>query len=229
MTGLNESTVRVHLFRAARKLRGLLGGNRDDDAAAPHRTTPLRVLSRRARGEALDPQAARSPADCARLRAPRYAELVAFMDGMRQRCRSAKPTRFSRRAPARAAAADLARLEQAHRSARVISFPGGTLRPVTTRPALTARGSPPRPPPVCSSAWPSAASVLSGSNAVQHAVRVRSGRVNRADDGRAACRRSRRCGQHNAGRVAGRRRVPDGTGTGARAAAHAANCSRSMR
>jgi RNA polymerase sigma-70 factor, ECF subfamily len=27
MTGLNESTVRVHLFRAARKLRGLLGGH----------------------------------------------------------------------------------------------------------------------------------------------------------------------------------------------------------
>ena len=26
MTGMNESTVRVHLFRAARKLRGLLGG-----------------------------------------------------------------------------------------------------------------------------------------------------------------------------------------------------------
>jgi RNA polymerase sigma-70 factor (ECF subfamily) len=26
MTGLNESTVRVHLFRAARRLRGLLGG-----------------------------------------------------------------------------------------------------------------------------------------------------------------------------------------------------------
>jgi RNA polymerase sigma-70 factor (ECF subfamily) len=26
MTGLNESTVRVHLFRAARKLRGVLGG-----------------------------------------------------------------------------------------------------------------------------------------------------------------------------------------------------------
>jgi RNA polymerase sigma-70 factor (ECF subfamily) len=26
MTGLNESTVRVHLFRAVRKLRGLLGG-----------------------------------------------------------------------------------------------------------------------------------------------------------------------------------------------------------
>jgi RNA polymerase sigma-70 factor (ECF subfamily) len=28
MTGLNESTVRVHLFRAVRKLRGLLGGKR---------------------------------------------------------------------------------------------------------------------------------------------------------------------------------------------------------
>jgi RNA polymerase sigma-70 factor (ECF subfamily) len=28
ITGLNESTVRVHLFRAARKLRGLLGGKR---------------------------------------------------------------------------------------------------------------------------------------------------------------------------------------------------------
>jgi RNA polymerase sigma-70 factor (ECF subfamily) len=28
MTGLKESTVRVHLFRAARKLRGLLGGQR---------------------------------------------------------------------------------------------------------------------------------------------------------------------------------------------------------
>src|SRR5919201_2102231 len=28
MTGLNESTVRVHLFRAARKLRGLLGAKR---------------------------------------------------------------------------------------------------------------------------------------------------------------------------------------------------------
>jgi RNA polymerase sigma-70 factor (ECF subfamily) len=28
MTGLKESTVRVHLFRAARKLRGLLGGHR---------------------------------------------------------------------------------------------------------------------------------------------------------------------------------------------------------
>lgn len=27
MTGINESTVRVHLFRAARKLRGLLGGH----------------------------------------------------------------------------------------------------------------------------------------------------------------------------------------------------------
>jgi RNA polymerase sigma-70 factor, ECF subfamily len=27
ITGLNESTVRVHLFRAARKLRGLLGGS----------------------------------------------------------------------------------------------------------------------------------------------------------------------------------------------------------
>jgi DNA-directed RNA polymerase specialized sigma24 family protein len=26
MMGLKESTVRVHLFRAARKLRGLLGG-----------------------------------------------------------------------------------------------------------------------------------------------------------------------------------------------------------
>ena len=26
ITGLNESTVRVHLFRASRKLRGLLGG-----------------------------------------------------------------------------------------------------------------------------------------------------------------------------------------------------------
>jgi RNA polymerase sigma-70 factor (ECF subfamily) len=26
ITGLNESTVRVHLFRAARKLRSLLGG-----------------------------------------------------------------------------------------------------------------------------------------------------------------------------------------------------------
>lgn len=28
ITGLNESTVRVHLFRAARKLRGLLGGKK---------------------------------------------------------------------------------------------------------------------------------------------------------------------------------------------------------
>lgn len=28
MTGLNESTVRVHLFRAARKLRAMLGGSR---------------------------------------------------------------------------------------------------------------------------------------------------------------------------------------------------------
>jgi DNA-directed RNA polymerase specialized sigma24 family protein len=27
MIGLNESTVRVHLFRAARKLRALLGGH----------------------------------------------------------------------------------------------------------------------------------------------------------------------------------------------------------
>jgi RNA polymerase sigma-70 factor (ECF subfamily) len=27
MTGINESTVRVHLFRAARKLRGFLGGS----------------------------------------------------------------------------------------------------------------------------------------------------------------------------------------------------------
>lgn len=30
MTGLNESTVRVHLFRAIRKLRGLLGPKRED-------------------------------------------------------------------------------------------------------------------------------------------------------------------------------------------------------
>ena len=33
LTGLNESTVRVHLFRAIRKLRGLLAA--DPDAAAP--------------------------------------------------------------------------------------------------------------------------------------------------------------------------------------------------
>lgn len=31
MTGLNESTVRVHLFRAIRKLRGLLGPKREDE------------------------------------------------------------------------------------------------------------------------------------------------------------------------------------------------------
>ena len=32
MTGLNESTVRVHLFRAIRKLRGLLSGQKTEDA-----------------------------------------------------------------------------------------------------------------------------------------------------------------------------------------------------
>ena len=35
MTGLNESTVRVHLFRAARKLRGLLGGKPEKARALP--------------------------------------------------------------------------------------------------------------------------------------------------------------------------------------------------
>ena len=56
MTGLNESTVRVHLFRAIRKLRGAVDGGRntsgsflirilDDDATAPHiwTTRPGRI------------------------------------------------------------------------------------------------------------------------------------------------------------------------------------------
>jgi len=42
MTGLNESTVRVHLFRAIRKLRGLLAPRAGDEAqpAAPRRRRP---------------------------------------------------------------------------------------------------------------------------------------------------------------------------------------------
>lgn len=38
MTGLNESTVRVHLFRAIRRLRGLLGGNKDSALSTTGRT-----------------------------------------------------------------------------------------------------------------------------------------------------------------------------------------------
>jgi RNA polymerase sigma-70 factor (ECF subfamily) len=37
MTGLNESTVRVHLFRAIRRLRGLLGGRGTSKASASGR------------------------------------------------------------------------------------------------------------------------------------------------------------------------------------------------
>lgn len=38
ITGLNESTVRVHLFRAIRRLRALLAGDRPAMAALPSRT-----------------------------------------------------------------------------------------------------------------------------------------------------------------------------------------------
>lgn len=38
ITGLNESTVRVHLFRAIRRLRGLLGGRRDAASSTTGRT-----------------------------------------------------------------------------------------------------------------------------------------------------------------------------------------------
>ena len=47
MTGLNESTVRVHLFRAARKLRGLLGGKRDGPRAHHSRTSGCSTVSGR--------------------------------------------------------------------------------------------------------------------------------------------------------------------------------------
>ena len=46
--GLNESTVRVHLFRAVRKLRGLLDR---DGWTARGRTTPDRTSRRAARSE----------------------------------------------------------------------------------------------------------------------------------------------------------------------------------
>ena len=79
MTGLNESTVRVHLFRAARKLRGLLGGT----AVITSRAASAR---RAAASTAIWPSATarrsirRSPSiwPTAKPARARYAELAAF-------------------------------------------------------------------------------------------------------------------------------------------------------
>ena len=84
MTGLNESTVRVHLFRAARKLRGLLGGQ--PDPARVHTSTKNGssncYLAERG-GEPVDPRVAEHLADCPSC-SSRYAELAAFMDTLRR-------------------------------------------------------------------------------------------------------------------------------------------------
>ena len=84
MTGLNESTVRVHLFRAARKLRGLLGGTAVM-AARVHlaRRTAVRLLSGRARRRRRSIRRQPSTWPIAPPCGSRYAELSAFMDTLR--------------------------------------------------------------------------------------------------------------------------------------------------
>ena len=107
MTGLNESTVRVHLFRAARKLRGLLGGKPMIGRA--HHLTDERLLEcylAERGGEPLDPPAAEHLTDCDACADPvRGAARPSWTAA--SGCRSGSRRRFSRRAPARAAAADL--------------------------------------------------------------------------------------------------------------------------
>ena len=108
MTGLNESTVRVHLFRAARKLRGLLGGQAViASRASPPGRAAVRLLPGRARRRAGRSAGRRASGRLRGVRR-RYAELAGVHGRAAPRRRRRGRRDLHARAPARAAAADRA-------------------------------------------------------------------------------------------------------------------------
>ena len=223
MTGLNESTVRVHLFRAARKLRGLL--RRQAVRARAHHLQDERLfecyLAARERRDALDPPAAEHLADCDGC-AARYAELTAFMDDRARRSGRRGRRGVHRRAAAAQQQQIARRLEHVGRAARVISFPGqrAARRIGRARDPASRRAGSRRPPRrACSSASALGASARRGHPHVRVAHGQRGGRRGPHRPRRRGSRRRRP--RHGAADGRRRRRVPLGAGSGARTSAHA--------
>ena len=162
MTGLNESTVRVHLFRAARKLRGLLGGQAViASRASPPRTSACSTAYLAERGRRT-PDPRRSPSisptarPCAR---PLRGAGAAFMDALRQEGEAEADAVFTPERLRQQQQQIARRLEHVGRAARVISFPGRIVQRHDDRVCCRRRrraGLRPRPPPACSSASRSA-------------------------------------------------------------------------
>ena len=169
LTGLNESTVRVHLFRAIRRLRTLLrrgcapASEWEEKApchfldpigrAAPHLSDDAvaelwsaAAATRRAR------QPTRTSPTCAQCRA-RYAAFAGWLDGVRDDARREADEVFPAERLAAQQAQIVRRLEALERPARVIAFPRFA-RPVTSDPGpRAALGGRRRPRPASSSAW----------------------------------------------------------------------------
>ena len=188
LTGLNESTVRVHLFRAIRKLRALLA----DDVARPgdQRGNAVSLLERLGRGH-LDDAAfaacgptARSAAAAVRASASRRAAPRAgpastlFSDGLTNfaTTRRHTPTSCSRRTPGGPAGPDLPPPRSVERPARVIAFPrfARAAHRATRTPHA---GLPPPPPPASSSASASARCWICGTSARRSARRTSTARL----------------------------------------------------
>ena len=232
MTGLNESTVRVHLFRAARKLRGAprrqaVIGRR----APPPRRPAVRVLPRRRGRRAARPAVGRAPGRLRRVRARATPSSSRSWTTCARRP-TPKPTRCSRR---------IAFAQQQDRScagsstlghpARVISFPGRAVsrrhrrRDAPRRAALARRGGRGRPVRrrrrrrhVLRPGMPRALPAMRVASAPIAAARLAAGA--RRPSSTTPVRRHR---QHR------RRRVPVGARVRARAARTRGNCSRSTR
>ena len=164
MTGLNESTVRVHLFRAIRRLRGLLVKGAPEGRQPEAGGSVVRLidivfrqghLSERALIEAIVARRSSRTISIGATSAPSApCELARWMDDVQTDAAELADAVFT---PERLAAQQeqiLRRLEQLDHPARVIAFPAAS-RPEPHGAAAGAspcRGSASPPPPAWSSA-----------------------------------------------------------------------------
>ena len=219
MTGLNESTVRVHLFRAARKLRGLLGGTAViASRAPPPGRPPVRLLPGRARRRAARSAGRRASGRLRRVR--RALRRARRVHGRAARATATpRPTPSSRPsacAPSSSRSPAASRTSAGRPASSASPAASSAARSTPRRRAPRRAGSPPPPPPACSSASRSARrsqwrSQLQGRQTVSSPTRAARA-SQRLTPGRHARQRP--------GRRRRRRRVPVGSRDRARAAAH---------
>ena len=138
ITGLNESTVRVHLFRAIRKLRGMLTEGATVGLLNPHLEDDdfadvwSARLDDRRRGIGPRPPKShlRKPARSA---VARYASFASWLDGIRVDAQAEADEIFGRERLATQQTQIFRRLEALEHPARVIAFPTFA-RPVPVQP-----------------------------------------------------------------------------------------------